>query len=119
MVYLLFNITIIAFRGLVDYLPKNLRSYFKKITHNLFKSKYKYIIYFVLISASFMTLKLGSTFHFMGSFSFTPDIVVFFNYFVFFLTGWVAYSYVDVIKYFKEKAWIYSWISFFLVIALL
>ncbi len=78
-----FYINIIVFRGLVNYLPKDLIRYFKSITYNLFKSKYKHIIYFVLMSASFLTLKLGSTFHFMGSFSFTPDIVVFANYFFF------------------------------------
>ena len=116
---ILFYITIIGFRGLVNYLPKDLIIYLKNNTLNLFKSKYKYIIYFALMSASFLTLKLGSTFHFMGSFSFTPDIVVFVNYFVFFLTGWVTYNYAGVISYFKEKAWTYLWISFFLVIALL
>jgi peptidoglycan/LPS O-acetylase OafA/YrhL len=116
---ILFYITIIAFRVLGNCLSHNLRSCLKDITETLFKSKYKYILYPVLVSASFLTLKLGSTFHFMGSFRFVPDIVVFVNYFVFFLTGWVAYSYADVICYFKEKAWLYSWISFFLVVALL
>ena len=54
-----------------------------------------------LILLSFLTLKNEGSFHFV-SFDFLPEIPFLFNFFVFFVAGWIMYARRNVIEHFKK-----------------